>query len=103
MSLSYFWRLSVDWRMVALASQSLERREVEQLVRDVLRQRLSAAEVPPAREQRAISRAAGPPHSLVVNISARHIHVTPSDLEVLFGAGAKLTKLKDLYQQGEFA
>jgi propanediol utilization protein len=31
------------------------------------------------------------------------MHVTPADLEVLFGPGAKLTKLKDLYQEGEFA
>jgi propanediol utilization protein len=31
------------------------------------------------------------------------MHVTQSDLEILFGAGAKLTKLKDLYQEGEFA
>ena len=38
-----------------------------------------------------------------MNVSARHMHVTPADLEVLFGPGAKLTKLKDLYQQGEFA
>jgi propanediol utilization protein len=29
--------------------------------------------------------------------------VTPADLEVLFGGGSKLTKLKDLYQEGEFA
>jgi propanediol utilization protein len=40
---------------------------------------------------------------LVVNVSARHIHVTQQDLEILFGAGSKLTKLKDLYQTGEFA
>jgi propanediol utilization protein len=31
------------------------------------------------------------------------MHVTPADLEILFGPGAKLSKLKDLYQQGEFA
>jgi len=31
------------------------------------------------------------------------MHVTQADLETLFGAGTKLTKLKDLYQQGEFA
>jgi propanediol utilization protein len=31
------------------------------------------------------------------------MHVTQADLEVLFGAGSKLTKLKDLYQEGEFA
>jgi len=40
---------------------------------------------------------------LVVNVSARHMHVTQSDLEILFGSGSKLTKMKDLYQQGEFA
>jgi propanediol utilization protein len=31
------------------------------------------------------------------------MHVTPESLAVLFGRGAKLTKMKDLYQQGEFA
>jgi putative phosphotransacetylase len=51
----------------------------------------------------APARAGGPPHPLVVNVSARHMHVTPEDLGVLFGAGSKLTKLKDLYQAGEFA
>lgn len=45
----------------------------------------------------------GGPNPLVVNVSARHIHVTPEDLQTLFGPGAKLTKLKDLYQEGEFA
>lgn len=43
------------------------------------------------------------PNPLVVNVSARHVHVTQEHLEQLFGPGAKLTKLKDLYQQGEFA
>ncbi len=47
--------------------------------------------------------ARGAPHPLVVNVSARHMHVSQANLEILFGAGAKLTKLKDLYQQGEFA
>jgi propanediol utilization protein len=31
------------------------------------------------------------------------MHVSQENLEILFGPGAKLTKLKDLYQQGEFA
>jgi propanediol utilization protein len=31
------------------------------------------------------------------------MHVTQADLDALFGPGSKLTKLKDLYQQGEFA
>jgi propanediol utilization protein len=43
------------------------------------------------------------PNPLLVNVSARHVHVTSEDLEVLFGPGARLTKLKDLYQEGEFA
>jgi propanediol utilization protein len=40
---------------------------------------------------------------LVANISARHCHVTPQDLERLFGPGHKLTPWKPLYQDGEFA
>src|SRR5205814_6169449 len=65
----------------------------------------AGATPPPAVERHAVepSRAGGPLHPLVVNVSARHMHVTQADLEALFGAGAKLTKLKDLYQQGEFA
>lgn len=91
--------------MVAQTSTRLERAEVEKLVREVLTQRLSGQiNPPPARERSATStKAGGPPNPLVVNVSARHMHVRPADLEVLFGAGAKLTKLKDLYQQGEFA
>src|SRR5438874_8770477 len=90
--------------MVAEASRSLERREVEQLVREVLRERLRSRNTPPpAIERSATTRTSGPPNPLVVNVSARHMHVTPAHLEVLFGPGAKLTKLKDLYQEGEFA
>lgn len=92
--------------MAATATQSLNRMEVEQLVREVLTQKLrNRAMPPPTREQHAVepSRAGGPPHPLVVNVSARHMHVSQADLETLFGPGAKLTKLKDLYQQGEFA
>ena len=40
---------------------------------------------------------------LVVSISARHIHLTDADVETLFGPGKKLTKMKDLYQDGFFA
>ena len=60
---------------------------------------------PPSQERHAAmpAQAGGPPHPLVVNVSARHMHVSPENLETLFGPGAKLTKLKDLYQQGEFA
>jgi propanediol utilization protein len=78
----------------------LERKEVERLVREVLTQRLRGG---PASMGRSHTQTGGPPHPLVVNVSARHMHVTQSDLEILFGAGSKLTKLKDLYQEGEFA
>src|SRR5437667_1225701 len=90
--------------MVAEGSRTLDRREVENLVRDVLRQRLKGAiSAPPAQERHAIQQGGGLPHPLVVNVSARHMHVTPEHLQVLFGPGATLTKFKDLYQQGEFA
>jgi putative phosphotransacetylase len=41
--------------------------------------------------------------SVPVNISARHCHIRQDHLEILFGPGAQLTKLKDLLQTGEFA
>jgi propanediol utilization protein len=85
----------------------LDRKDVERLVREVLHQRAggTSPQIPPTRDQQVQipSAAGGPPHPLVVNVSARHVHVTPEHLEVLFGPGAKLTKFKDLYQQGEFA
>src|ERR671927_380619 len=90
--------------MVAESAKSLSRTEVERLVREVLTQRLSTTPLP-ARERHAEMprTVGGPPNPLVVNVSARHMHVTPEHLEILFGRGAKLTKLKDLYQEGEFA
>ena len=39
----------------------------------------------------------------IVETSARHVHVTEKDLEILFGKGANLTKKKDLSQPGQFA
>src|SRR5580704_10240144 len=86
--------------------RQLNRKEVEQLVREVLLEKLKRGQVPPPaveRHAQQASKAGGSPHPLVVNVSARHMHVTPQDLEILFGSGAKLTKLKDLYQEGEFA
>lgn len=46
---------------------------------------------------------AGPAPVLVVNSSARHMHISPENLETLFGPGAKLTVHKWLYQEGQFA
>lgn len=40
---------------------------------------------------------------ILVETSARHVHVTKETLEILFGKGAALTKKKDLSQPGQFA
>ena len=40
---------------------------------------------------------------VLVEISARHVHVSEADLETLFGKGAKLTHKKDLSQPGQYA
>jgi len=47
--------------------------------------------------------AADPAPVLMVNSSARHMHISPENLELLFGPGAKLTVHKWLYQEGQFA
>ncbi len=89
---------------MAATTTRLDRREVERLVREVLQQRLSGQiNPPPTGQPRSKSSSGGPPNPLVVNVSARHMHAAPADIEALFGPGKTLTKLKDLYQQGEFA
>ncbi len=40
---------------------------------------------------------------ILVETSARHVHVSPEDLAILFGEGYQLTKKKDLSQPGQFA
>jgi putative phosphotransacetylase len=42
-------------------------------------------------------------HEVVVRISARHVHLSQDALTRLFGHGAALTKLKDLFQPGQYA
>ena len=39
----------------------------------------------------------------IVEVSARHVHVTKETLEKLFGKGHELTPKKDLSQPGQFA
>jgi propanediol utilization protein len=84
--------------MAESGSAVLDRKTVENLVRESLRKRLAA-------EGRVIKPAShnGGPNPLVVTVSARHMHVSQGSLDVLFGPGSRLTKLKDLYQEGEFA
>jgi len=96
--------------MLARPSRNISRSDVESLVRDVLRAKLRGqGTVPPSIDRSSLDRAASPanllgqPHPLVVNVSARHMHATPADVEALFGSGVVLSKMKDLYQGGEFA
>jgi putative phosphotransacetylase len=67
------------------------RSAIESLVRDALFRQLG--QQTPAQ----------PAPVLLVNSSARHMHVSPETLELLFGPGAKLTVHKWLYQEGQFA
>ena len=41
--------------------------------------------------------------TILVETSARHIHVSRADLDVLFGEGYELTNKKDLSQPGQYA
>ncbi len=79
--------------MTQLASPAAySRSDVERVVRDVLVKHFASA-----------GSARPKPNPLVVNISARHVHLAPEHLEVLFGKGAQLEVQKDLYQAGFFA
>ncbi len=56
-----------------------------------------------ARLGKPLPFAATAPSPLVVNVSARHCHLTPEAVEILFGKGAKLSVHKWLYMDGQFA
>lgn len=42
-------------------------------------------------------------NKVLVETSARHVHLTEDQIEILFGKGATLTHKKDLSQPGQFA
>jgi putative phosphotransacetylase len=79
--------------MVASSSQTLHRAVVEHMVRQAVYQRLG----------KPLPRTVSGPNPLVVNVSARHCHLTPEAVEALFGKGHQLTVHKWLYQEGQFA
>jgi propanediol utilization protein len=66
----------------------IDRSAVERIVREIV-----------------LAQTGGPPGkpNLVVSVSARHVHLSDTDVETLFGPGAKLTPAKELYQDGYFA
>ena len=72
------------------STATIDRSMIEQVVRSVLQK-----QVGPATPTK--------PNPLVVNISARHVHLSQEHVEVLFGKGAELEVHKSLYQEGYFA
>src|SRR4030081_3247237 len=76
-----------------MATATLDRSTVERIVREVVLSRIA-----PANGTRSL----GAPE-LVVSISARHVHLSDEHVEILFGAGHKLTPMKPLYQDGFYA
>ena len=73
---------------MSIAAAPIDRSMVEQIVREVVLKHIGA---PPGKPE------------LVVSVSARHVHLTDGDVETLFGEGAKLTSMKELYQEGFYA
>lgn len=77
--------------MSVLTHPPIDRAAVERMVREIVYARFAAPGPDGYRPK------------LVVNISARHMHMSPEHVETLFGKGAKLTPMRPLYQEGEFA
>ncbi|GHB98494.1 phosphate propanoyltransferase [Cerasicoccus arenae] len=73
------------------ANPAITRSQIEKLVRESVYSQLGLA-APKAG-----------PNPLVVNVSARHCHLTPQAVEQLFGPGHELTPMKWLYQDGQYA
>jgi putative phosphotransacetylase len=67
---------------------AIDRAAIEQIVRELVLKQVGG---PPGKPE------------LVVSVSARHVHLTDEHVETLFGAGHKLTPMKDLYQDGFYA
>lgn len=78
---------------MATAAPTVHRAVVEHLVRQEVYRRLG----------RTLPRPAAAPNPLVVNVSARHCHLTQAAVEALFGKGHQLAVHKWLYQEGQFA
>lgn len=79
--------------MAVSSPSTLHRAVVEHMVRQAVYLRLG----------KPLPKPATAPNPLVVNVSARHCHLTPEAVEILFGKGHQLTVHKWLYQDGQFA
>lgn len=81
--------------MSAVGTANLSRADVENVVRAVLSRQFGQSASGPLVN--------GKPNPLIVNISARHCHLTDEHVEILFGKGHTLTPTKWLYQEGYYA
>ncbi len=75
------------------ASPPPDRAVIEHFVRQAVYRRLG----------KPVPAAATAPNPLVVNVSARHCHLTQDAVELLFGKDHQLQVHKWLYQEGQFA
>jgi propanediol utilization protein len=73
-----------------------DRTQIEQIVRSILQGQAGAA-------GGGNGRAPAYRPDVVVNISARHVHLTQEHVDALFGPGYQLTEMKRLYQATDFA
>jgi putative phosphotransacetylase len=73
----------------------IDRAVVESVVREIVLKHLGSC---PGKTTDS-----GKASQLVVNASARHMHVSQQDLDVLFGPGHQLKPMRPLYQHGTFA
>ena len=78
---------------MAATSSTLHRAVIEHMVRQAVYRRLD----------KPLPATATAPNPLMVNVSARHCHLTQEAVEALFGQGHQLTVHKWLYQEGQFA
>jgi putative phosphotransacetylase len=92
-TVTYFGRLRSNLNKMAAPSPATHRAVIEHLVRQSVYQKLG----------KSLPRTASAPNPLVVNVSARHCHLTQEAVEVLFGKGHQLQVHKWLYQEGQFA
>ncbi|GAB6166239.1 phosphate propanoyltransferase [Thermostilla marina] len=67
---------------------NIDRSQVEQIVREIVLRLVDGPKDKP---------------KLVVSVSARHVHLTPEHVEILFGPGHELKPAKWLYQDGFYA
>ncbi len=77
-----------------MSVHTLQRSDVENLVREAIKRHFGSS---------VSSQPVATVNPLVVNVSARHCHLTQEAVEILFGKGHTLTPMKALYMDGQFA